>query len=354
MNTIVDFLTQETPDGNLAAILAGVVEKTPAVPSFTKTLGLFTAEGVPGTTVKLDQKNSVIGLVQTSARGTDAPSASATGRGPTVHFEAVRVALERQFLADEILNLRKLGTSEFEISAIEQYFVNELAPVSGSVRATLENHRLGALRGYVLDANSDVITDLYTKFGITEPDTVYFDLTTAPSAGVPDPIRRKLAEKVVRPIKKSLGAIGSGQIWAMCGSQFFDELVGAEECRETYANQAAASALREGTAMTGRVFKYGDVNFVENFDTIGGTDLVDADEVRFFPAGVPGLFRQFFAPHDRDASIPGKGIGQPEYALPSFDPKGRYREVEIQSNPVTICTRPQVLIGGRAGADPAP
>ena len=37
------------------------------------------------------------------------------------------------------------------------------------------------------------------------------------------------------------------------------------------------------------------------------------------------------------------------YALPHVDPKGRYTEVEIQSNPATLCTRPGALIEGRAG-----
>ena len=42
--------------------------------------------------------------------------------------------------------------------------------------------------------------------------------------------------------------------------------------------------------------------------------------------------------------------GLVEYALPYADPKDRFREIELQSNPITLCTRPDALIGGVAGA----
>lgn len=346
MPGIVDFLTQDNVDGQLVATLAGVIEKSPKIPSMTKDLGLYSAEGVMGTTVKFDMVGSVIQLIQTSERGTDAPTLPRRTRD-IKHFEAVRIAAEAKFMADEVLNLRALGTAgDFE--SVENYIRAEMASYRGSVHATLESHRVGGLRGYVLDADGSVITDLWTKFGITPPAEVGLELD-ATSTTVADPIRRKIAG-IVRGIKHDLGAIGSGRIMAACGSDFFDALVGTKEVRDTYLNQAAASELRGGTALTGQSFNYGGVTFFEFEGRIGNVDFVEADEVRFFPVGVPGLFRQFFAPHDRDDIYPGKRVGQPEYWLPSFHPKGRYREIEVQSNPVTICTRPNVLIGGRAGA----
>lgn len=346
MPGIVDFLTQDTVDGSLVATLAGLIEKTPAVPSMTKDLGIFSAEPMMGTTAKFDVVGSVLQLVQTSPRGTDAPRPAARAQS-IVHMEAVRVALERKFIADEVLNLRELGTAGDFVS-IESYIASEMAPVAGSVRATLENHRVGALRGYVLDADGTVINDLWTKFGITAPAEIGFELD-ATSATKADPIRRKIAG-IVREIRQELGAVGASSIYAACGSEFFDAISGAKEVRETYLNQAAASELRDGTALTGRTLNYGGATFFEYEGRIGNVDFVEADEVRFFPAGAPGLFRQLFAPHDRDASIPGKRVGQVEYWLPSFDPKLRFREIEVQSNPVTVCTRPNVLRGGRAGA----
>jgi hypothetical protein len=315
----------------------------------TSQLGLFTSEPIMGTTVKIERVGSVLQLVQSSARSTDAPTKAKRARD-IVHFEAVRIALEQRYTADEVLNLRALGTAG-DFTSIETHILNELRPVIGSVRATLENHRVGALRGFVLDADNDVITDLYAKFGFTAPAEIGFQLDAAPTGGVDDPIRRRIAE-VVRRTKHLLGnaATPNMQVWGLCGAGFFDALSGAPEVRQTYLNQLAAAQLRQGTGLTGEVLSYGGVNFIEYDGRVGTTDFVEDDEVRFVVSGVPGLFRQFFAPHDRDASIPGKLLGQVEYLLPHFDPKGRFREIEVQSNPVTICTRPELLIGGRAGA----
>lgn len=342
MDPILDFLTQNDPDGSLVATLAGVIDEVPHQPNLTAQLGLYTAEGIFGTTAKFDRHQSTLTLVQTSERGTDAPTANGTSRN-MVHFETSRVALERKFMADEVLNMRKLGDTSPE--TLQNYMAQELAPVTGSVRATLENHRVGGLRGFVMDADDTIITDIWTKMGIAEPATIYFDIDNNTNI-------RQTCANIVRAIADALGGLPFDHVHALVGSEFFDKLVNAPEVRETYLNQQEASELREGTAYTGQSFKYGGIVFQEYRGRIGGTDFVEADEARFFPVGA-GIFRQFFAPADRDG-FPGAGLGMVEYALPHVDPKGRFREVEIQSNPATVCTRPDTLRGARIGADPAP
>ncbi|MDR5654874.1 major capsid protein [Ruixingdingia sedimenti] len=349
MAGIVDFLTQDTVDGTLVATMAGVIQKDPLVPSQTQEMGLYSAEPIMGTTVKTELQGSTIQLVQTSPRTTDAPTKAKSTRD-IVHFEAVRVALAKTFTSDEVLNLRQIGTNG-DFMTLENYVAQESRDVRASVQATLEAHRVGGLRGYVLDADGDVITDMWTKYGVTQADEVGFELDAAAGA-VPDPIRRKLAN-ITRAQRNALGARAAGGVRTvgLAGAGFFDAFVGCREVRETYLNQVGASELRSANALTGRAVQYGTATIYEYDGFIGNTPFVEDDEVRFFVAGVPGLFRQFFAPHDRDpAMYPGKTIGQPEYVLPFIDPKGRFREIEFQSNPVTICTVPATLIGGRAGA----
>lgn len=343
MDPILDFLTQQDPDGSLVATFAGVIEEVPHQTNLTEQLGLYTAEGIFGTTAKFDRKKSVLTLVQTSERGTDAPTAAGTSRD-MVHFETSRIALERKFMADEVLNLRRIGETSPE--SLENYMRQELAPVVGSVRATRENHRVGGLRGYVLDANGAIITDIWTKMGVAEPAVIYFDLDNA------DSDVRQVCANIVRETTDALGGLPFSGVQGLVGSEFFDKLVNHPQVTRTYLNQQEASELREGTAYTGQAVKFGGITFLEYRGKIGGADFVEADEARFFPLGA-GIFRQFFAPADRDG-FPGAGLGMVEYALPHVDPKGRFREVEIQSNPATVCTRPDTLRGARAGAAPAP
>lgn len=349
MAGIVDFLTETTVTGDLVATMAGVIQRDPLVPSQTQDMGLFSAEPIMGTTVKTELQGSTIQLVQSSPRTTDAPT-KVKSTHDIVHFEAVRIALAKTFTADEVLNLRQIGSSG-DFQTLEGYVAQESRDVRASVQATLEAHRVGALRGYVLDADGTPITNLWTKYGVAETAEVGFQLDAAAGA-VPDPIRRKLAT-ITRTQRNALGAraVGGVRTIGLSGAGYFDAFVGCREVRETYLNQAGASELRSASALTGRAVQYGTATIYEYDGFIGNVPFVEDDEVRFFVGGAAGIFRQFFAPHDRDPAIyPGKTIGQPEYVLPFIDPKGRFREIEFQSNPVTICTVPATLIGGRAGA----
>lgn len=346
MSGMLDFFTEGTVTGELVTELQGVVENIDPEPSATKELKLYTAEGIPGTTVAMDVVGSTLQVVQTSARGTDAPKGNGTDRD-LVDFRSVRVALEKDFTADDALNIRRVGTGgTFE--EFSSFVGRELAPTTGSVRGTVELHRLGGLRGYVLDKNGTVITDLYAKFGITPNAEIGFELDAVPGA-IENPIFRKLSAMTKQMRFNMKGKRFSG-VGAICGSGYFDGLVGSKEFRATYLNQPASSYLRTNSVFGGRWTEYAGVTFYECDDYIGDVQLVEDDEVRFFPMGSPGAFRQFFAPHDRLANVyPGKAMGLVEYVLPSVDTKGRTYSIEVQSNPITVCTVPGALFGGRAG-----
>lgn len=346
MSGMLDFFTEGTVTGQLVTELAGVVDNIDPEPSATKDLKIYTAEGIPGRTIALDVVASTLQVVQTSPRGTDAPKAGGTDRD-LVDFRCVRVALEKDFDADASMDIRKVGTGGTD-EELSSYVAREMTPVTGSVRGTVELHRLGGLRGYVLDKNGAVITDLYSKFGITPNDEIGFELDG--SSTVEDPIRRKISA-VIKQGRLSMKGKRFAGYSALVGTGFYDGLVGSKEFRASYLNQPAASYLRTNSVFGGRWTEYAGVTFYECDDYIGDVELVEDDEVRFFPVGSPGAFRQFFAPHDRQAAVyPGKNMGQPEYVLPAFDYKGRNMSIEVQSNPITVCTVPGALFGGRAGA----
>lgn len=337
---VIDFLTEDTPTGTLAADLVGLVEEIPQTPTRVGDMGLFEVGGLMTTTAKFDRTDYGLELVPVSARGTDAPLQAKTGRG-MIHFETVRVAKEVKVMADEALNLRKMG-AENGVESVEAYLKQKMRPTVGSVRATLENHRVGALRGYVMDADgTTVITDLYTETGKAAPAAIVIDFSDVS----PDAVRKQCAE-VVRKMADALEGVPFTYVHAFVGRGVMDNLANHPETRETFLNQAAANSLREGYAFS--TFAYGGIVFEEYHGSVAGQRFVEDDEARFFPVGTSGLFHQLFAPADRDGYA--GSLGLVEYALPHFDPKGRFREIEIQSNPITVCLRPDALFGGVAGA----
>ncbi len=60
------------------------------------------------------------------------------------------------------------------------------------------------------------------------------------------------------------------------------------------------------------------------------------------PLGVPGLFQQVFAPADTMQFVKTKGL--PVYSLMRPERQtSSMAVVEVQSNPLTLCTRPLAL-----------
>jgi len=69
---------------------------------------------------------------------------------------------------------------------------------------------------------------------------------------------------------------------------------------------------------------------------------VAPDKAFFYPEGVEGLFEIYFAPADTFETV--NTLGLPLYArtIPDRD-RDEWVRIEIESNPLPICTRPQVL-----------
>jgi hypothetical protein len=75
---------------------------------------------------------------------------------------------------------------------------------------------------------------------------------------------------------------------------------------------------------------------------------VPTDREYFYREGVEGLFAITFAPADTFETV--NTLGLPLYArmMPDCD-RDEWVRLEIESNPLPICTRPQVLrLAGRA------
>ena len=70
------------------------------------------------------------------------------------------------------------------------------------------------------------------------------------------------------------------------------------------------------------------------------------DKAYFYPEGVEGLFEIYYAPADTFETV--NTLGLPLYArsIPDRD-RDEWVRLEIESNPLPICTRPQVLRSGR-------
>jgi hypothetical protein len=207
-----------------------------------------------------------------------------------------------------------------------------------NILVTQEYHRMGALQGVILDADGSTIYNLFTEFGVTQQtlDIAFATSTTKVRSRIV--AAKRLAEDELG------GAIITG--WrAFCGKNWFDALIDHATVAEAYKYQQGQQ-LQNDLRETG--FTYGGVMFEEYRGSVtpqaGGSavSFVDDDQAWLVPV-VAGLFVTRFAPADYEETV--NTIGLPFYAKQAPDPSGfnKYRALEVQSNPISLCLRPRAV-----------
>lgn len=327
--------------------LTDAVNKEPFVPGRTMGLGLFDELGIPTTSVMIEEKDGVLYLVPNTPRGAP-PKQNETAKRKARSLVIPHLPVGDRIMADEVQGVRAFG-SDSELEIVQTVVQNRLATMVRSLDATVEHLALGAVKGLILDSDgASPIYDLFTEFGVTQEDEVDFALGAAnPASGV---LRQKCAA-VTRQIAKNLGAASYSWLHAFCGDNFFDDLLKHKEVVDSYKNTSMATVLRDGyLAPNGSkvygAFEFGGIVWENYRGSVGGVDFIDTDKCHIFPVGVPGLFKLYYGPADYMETV--NTLGLPRYAKQAPDERfNKYVDLEVQSNPLPICTRPKVLIKGK-------
>lgn len=326
-----------TPDLFTTTALTASILKMPFVPGLLGSMGLFEEDGVPSTSVVIERLNGTLSLVPTTKRGAQG-NTQADDKRAGIIIAAPHLQVNDTLMADSVQGVREFGTED-QTRAVEAARDAKLAKSATNLDLTLEYHRLGAIQGIVLDADgSTTILNTFTAFGIAAPTEIDFDLDNpTPASGA----LRTVCGTVWRGVTDALGAMPFTGITSLCGNTFFDQLVAHPEARASYLNQQEASDLR--TNKTYRSFNFGDIEFI-NYRGSGAV-AIGATKAKFIPRGVPGLFITRFSPADYIEAV--NTIGLPRYAKAEPMKFGKGIEIESQTNPINLCTMPEVLFSAR-------
>lgn len=318
-------------------------------------------EGVATTSIALEQINQSLSLIQTSARGAPAPQETQNKGKVWGSITIPQIKLEETIQASSLQNIRELG-SQNTLRAQRTVIDRQITKMGGRHDLTLENLRLGALRGTVLDADGSTLLNLFTAFGVTQPTAIDFDdvFVNATPTDVSDLTTiRTRAQQVIRFMKRNIKAPwpSSAQVWAFCGDNFFDKLIECTSVKGVW-NGWQAAQQRLGANYAQGVYDFADImweNYAGTDDQSSGNDAtsasvagtvgIDPDECQFFITGVPGLYAEYYAPADFFESLNSLGI--PRYA--KIAPDNKFNQViylHTQQNPLPLCTRPRTLIRG--------
>jgi hypothetical protein len=218
-----------------------------------------------------------------------------------------------------------------------------------SVEYTKEYLRLAAVQGMVIDPkDGSVLYNWFDEFGITQAAEIAFNL----AAGTANSLR-PICNALVRTMaRKAQGAFTpTTKVTALCGDSFYDLLVNHPDVIRTYINWSDAQSLRDNSQGAAfQAFEFAGITWVNYRGSDDNSTIKIADDkVKFFPVGAPGIFREANAPGETVdwVNTPGK----PVYVLPIFDTQRRmWWKMEAYAYPLFVCTRPEVLLSGKAGA----
>lgn len=312
--------------------LSATIVDLPRVQTILGDSGLFIEEGITTTSMFIERTGSELKLVPAAARGGPGQPVSLKGRS-LIPLQAVHLPQMGAIMADEVQNVRAFG-SETEVEAMSTRVSAKLGGLKANLDLTIEYHRIGAIKGQVLDADgSSVLLDTYAAFNVAQA-TQNFILGTAGTR-----VKDKIAE-VTRTIRTKLGGRSFSGVEVLCSAAFFDGLTRHATIEKAYDYYNTSQFLRSDPR--GAAFSFAGVTFREYLGGIGGIDFIPAGEAYAYPTGVAGLFRTAYAPAPYMETVNTTGL--PYYAKQERMAMDKGVEIETQSNPVNYCTLPETVI----------
>jgi hypothetical protein len=335
-------LTSDVFNNDAFSVVAmtDAVNAIPFVPGRAGQVVPWEEEGVPTTSILIEEKAGELFLLNPTPRGGPGETTAEAGRRArsliVPHYQH-----DDFILADSVQNVRAFGTTN-QLETVQERVNSKLREhVQFKLDPTLEFQRVGAIKGVILNANGTVLYNLFTEFGVTQHAEIDFDLDNAnPTAGA---LRAK-ADDVDRAIADELGGIPYGGVHAFVGKNFWRDLISHPEVREVYlASQTMAQALLNPMAY--KTIKIGNITFEEYRGKVGTTPFIADDKAHFFPVGVAGLWRTIYAPADYEDTV--NTIGLPRYSRQWPMANGKGRHLESQMNALNYIKRPKALIQGK-------
>lgn len=284
--------------------LTQVIIDIPEVPTLIGDMGLFKESGMTGVVAMIERKGAELKLVPTSPRGGVPEPVHTKGR-KLIPVAAVHMSESWNVQADEILGIRAFGTED-ETVPITALVRERMGVAKAQMDLTHEYHRVGAIKGQVMDANgTDVLYDMYDIFGMTK-QTLNTDITNA--ASTTDPKATSL--KIKRMIQAKLGGRTMTGVQALVAEDYFDKLVGHDKMKKAWELWNNGQYLRQ--QQNEDDFEFAGVRYRVYSGGTSAGDFIPSGKGYAYPLGVPGMFQTHYAPAPFTDTVGSMGL--PYYA----------------------------------------
>lgn len=312
--------------------MSAAITKAPFVPMRVSQLGLFSSEGSTSTLVAIEEEAGVLKLYPTRTRG-GPPVLESANKTKVRPFACSHIPVRDTIKADDIQNKRAFGTAD-QMETIANVVAKRIKKIRQGFEATREFMMAQALQGIVTDAEGTTVNNLFTQFEVPQPAEVDFVLGTSTTN-----LEAKALEIVDSIERKMLGAAPYDHIHAFCGPTWFRAFCNHAELKYDFDRWKEGQWHREDKR---RGFPWQGIVWEEYpFQSNNSTPFVPHNKAIFFPVGSQDLFRVVYAPADYIETVNTEG--QEFYAKQRVLPFDKGIEIEAQSNPLYICTRPEAL-----------
>lgn len=313
--------------------LTKAINDTPHQPMRIGELGWFAEDGITTTSLSIEKQGTTLSLIPSAQRGAPGKPVGNDKRS-LIPINTVHLPQRGAVIADEVQNLRAFG-SENELEAVQTMVNKKLAKMRRNIDVTLEYQRIGAIRGQVLDADgTTVLLDLFNTFGVVQ-QTHDMKLDVDATKVKMETVGAK------RKVEDALGGLMYRSLRALCSATFFDALVGHPAVVAAYDRWMNGEFLRTDQR-DGGGFYFAGVFWEEYRGNVSGQDFIPAGDAFLVPEGVPDLFVTNFAPADYMETVNTNGL--PYYAKQEPMSFNKGVELESQSNPISINTRPRSVV----------
>jgi hypothetical protein len=317
-----------TPNAFSLTSLTAAMNNLKYAPGRLGELGLFEEQGISTLDAAIEERDGVLSLVDIAPRGADGKPAG--GESRKLHsFRIPHLPQRATIMADEVQGVRAFG-SENQAEVLQTRINERLSTLRRNLDYTIEAHRIAAMMGSYYDVNGNA-TSLFTTFGVAQ-QTQGMALSSSASSKA-----REKAEIVLEKIEDALDGVPFSGVRVFCSLGFWKALLEDKDAKETVLNTMMAADLRRDPRL--------EINyngFV--FERYRGTSAVKiTDDCAYaVPVGVPGLFLSRYAPANYVETV--NTIGLPYYAKGEALKMNKGYEIEAQSNPLNLCTRPRAII----------
>ena len=310
----------------------------PRVPTQLGDEGLFNEYGINTLTMMIERQGSKLQLIPAAPRGGVPQPGTRSGR-KLMPIAAIHLPQSDTILADEVQGVRAFGT-ESEVEAVSTLVNRRMAALKSNLDLTNEYHRIGALKGIVLDADGTTeLWDMYDMFGFTQ-QTHYFALANAATD-----VKQKCV-LLKRAIKTAMGGRSVSRVRVKVSESFFDALVGHTTVKKAWELWQSGAFARQDQSEGD--FEYAGVIFQIYSGGTSAGDFITADLGYAYPEAVPNMFQTAYAPANFMETVNTNGL--PYYAKQLVNQWGTGVDLYTQSNPIHLNTLPEAVIKVSAAA----